>query len=191
MKFPPVPGVRFLFGFVLSIAVLAPFPSLGQDVDSGVSDAYFRALAEHFEVPLGEVAIVGDWELEPDEVPVVLFLSRNAGVSPDALIGLRRSGRPWSEVASRFGLSVRSFHISLPEDAPLGLLSRAYGEFRGRPSRDWNQIELNDPEIIALVNLKVLSEQVGVSPLRVLQSREEAGSFVAGFAILRVPTLPH
>jgi len=190
VKFPPVPGTRFLLSFVLSIAVLAPSPALGQDVDPGVREAYFRALAEHFEVPIGEVAIVGDWELEPDEVPVVLFLSRNAGVSPDALIGLRRSGRPWREVASRFGLGARSFHISLPEDAPLGYLSRAYGEFRARPSRDWNQIELNDPEIIALVNLRVLSEQVGVTPLRVLQSREEAGSFVAGFASLRSPTIP-
>ena len=190
MKFPPVPGTRFLLSFVVSIAVLAPAPALGQDVDPGVREAYFRAMAEHFEVPIGEVAIIGDWELEPDEVPVVLFLSRNAGVSPDALIGLRRSGRPWREVASQFGLGVRSFHISLPEDAPLGFLSRAYGEFRGRPSGDWNQIELNDPEIIALVNLRVLSEQVGVTPLRVLQSREEAGSFVAGFASLRIPTLP-
>jgi len=121
---------------------------------------------------------------------VVLFLSRRAGVSPDALIGLRRSGRPWGQVASQLGLGVSTFHIPLPEDAPLGSLSRAYGEFRGRPSRDWNLIELLDREIIALVNLRVLSEHVGVTPLRVLQCREEAGSFAAGFALLRGQSLP-
>ena len=190
MKFPPVPGIRFLLGFVLSLVVMAPSPAQGQEVGPSVREAYFRALAEHFEVPIGEIAIVSDWELVPDEVPVVLFLSQSAGVSVDALIGLRRSGRPWREVASRFGLDVRTFHITLPKDSLLGSLSRAYGEFRGRPPGDWNQIELNDFEIIALVNLRVLSEQVGVTPLRVLRSQEEAGSFVAGFASLRRPADP-
>jgi hypothetical protein len=190
VKFSPVPGICFILSFVLPLGGMAPSPTSAQEVGPGVREAYFRAVAEHFEVPVGEVAIVGDWELEPDEVPVVLFLSSRAGVSPDALIGLRRSGRSWREVASRFGLGVRSFHILLPEDAPLGPLSRAYGEFRGRPSHEWNQIELDDAEIILLVNLRVLSEEVGVSPLRVLQSWEEAGSFVAGFASLRGRTLP-
>ena len=190
MKLPPVSGICFLLSFVLPTGGLAPSPALGQEVGPGVREAYFRAVAEHFEVPIGEVTILGDWELEPDEVPVVLFLSSRAGVSPDALIGLRQSGRPWREVASRFGLGVRTFHLPLPEDASLGPLGRAYGEFRGRPSHEWNQIELDDREIISLVNLRVLSEEVGVSPLRVLQSWEDAGSFVAGFASLRGRTLP-
>ena len=145
------------------------------------SEAYFGAVAEHFEVPLEEVTILGEWGLDPDEVPVVLFLSEQAGVSPDALIGLRRGGQSWRDVASRFGLGVRNFHTPLPEGVPLGILDRAYEEFRVQASRDWDQIELEDPEIVSLVNLRVLSEQVGVPPLRVLQSREEAGSFLAGF----------
>jgi hypothetical protein len=174
--------------FLPLVALFAPGRAYGQDVDPGVRAAYFRALAEHFKVPFGEVAIVGDWDLVADEVPVVLFLSQRAGVSPDVLIGLRRSGRPWREVASRLGLGVGSFHLPLPEDASLGSLTRAYGEFNGRPSRDWNQIDLDDPEIVALVNLRVLSEQAGVPPLQVLRSREAAGSFVAGFARLRGST---
>jgi len=187
LKSPLLSGISLFLSLIVSVAAVPPSPALGQEANAAVKDAYFRALADHFEVSIGEVAIVGDWDLEPDEVPVVLFLSRRAGVSPDALIGLRRSGRPWREVASGLGLSVGSFHIPMPGDAPLGSLERAYGEFRVRPSRDWNQIELTDPEIIYLVNLRVLSEQVGVTPLWVLQCREEAGSFVAGFARLRTP----
>ena len=45
--------------------------------------------------------------------------------------------------------------------------------------------ELEDPEVIALVNVRVLSEQVGVPPIRVIRSQEEAGSFTAGYALLR------
>ena len=56
--------------------------------------------------------------------------------------------------------------------------------FYDSQAQDWDQIVLEDSEIIALVNLRVLSEEVGVSPLQVLMSQEEAGSFVAGFASL-------
>ena len=185
MRSSPVPGILFLFGSVVLLPATVPSHALSQVVGTGIRDAYFGAVAEHFEVPKGEVAIVGDWELDIDEVPVVFFLSRSAGVSPDALIGLRRSGLTWREVAFRFGLGVRSFHISLPEDVPLGSLTRAFGEFRGRPYREWDQIQLDDAEIISLVNLRVLSEQLAVEPLRVLQSREETGSFVSGFASIR------
>lgn len=94
-------------------------------------------------------------------------------------------GKLWREVAARFGLSGKNFHLPLPEGEPLGFMARAYGEFRGRPPGDWHRIELDDVEIIALVNLRVLSAQVGVPPLRVLRSREEAGSFLAAFALLR------
>ena len=185
MKSLPVSGIPFLLGAVFLTVAMSPSLAQSQGVGTAVRDAYFRTVAEHFDVPKGEVAIVGDWELEADEVPVVFFLSRKAGVAPDALIGLRRSGLPWVAVANRFGLGVGSFHLPLPEDVPLGSLSRAYGEFRGRPSREWNLIELDDSEVVALVNLRVLSEQMEIPPLRVLQGREEAGSFVAGFGRLR------
>ncbi len=185
MSLPPFPGSRVLLNVGLSLLALSPSVVCGQGTDLRVREAYFRAVADHFQVPLEEVAVVGDWDLAPDEVPVVLFLSKSAGVSPDALIAMRRGGKLWREVATRFGLSGRSFHLPLPEGEPLGSLARAYNEFRGHPPGDWPQIELEDFEIIALVNLRVLSEQVGVPPLQVLQSHAEAGSFLAAFAILR------
>jgi hypothetical protein len=173
-----------LFSCLLSAFVFVPSLLSGQDLNPGVQEAYFRAVAEHFKVPLEEVAIIADWEMDADEVPVVLFLSSRAGVPPDALIGLRRSGRPWREVARQFGLGVGVFHVSLPQDAALGSLTRACEEFRSRHSREWDQIELTDAEVVSLVNLRFLSKQVGVPPVRVLHSREEAGSFVGGFASL-------
>ena len=186
----PTVGIRvsilllFLAGAGAALAV-APATLEAQQISPRLREAYFRALADHFQVPPAEVTILGDWELESDEVPVVLFLAEKAGVSPDVLIGLRRSGRPWQDVAKRFGLGVQSFYVPLPAGEPLGHLGRAYAEFRGRSASDWDQITLDDPEIVSLVNLRVLSEQVGGPPLRVLQSRESAGSFAAGLAELR------
>jgi hypothetical protein len=173
----------------LGLAVLfsgtCPHESLTQQVSPGVRTAYFRAVGEHFGVPLHEVSILADWELTSDEIPVVLFIARSAGVSPDALVGLRRGGRGWMEVAGRFGLGAGAFRLSLPTGEPLGPLERVDQEFRNRPAREWNQIQLDDAEVIALVNVRVLAEKVGVSRIRVIRSMEEAGSFTAAYPLLR------
>ncbi len=173
-----------LLCLLLLAGVLSPAPITSQELDSGVRGAFFAMVAEHFEVAVEEVSILGDWGLAPDEVPVVLFLSRRAGISADALVGLRRAGRSWKDVAGRFGLGASTFHIPLPTGTSIGALEGVYEQFRSRPAREWNQIELDDSQIISLVNVRVVSEAVGVSPIRVLQSRDEAGSFAAGFARL-------
>ena len=115
---------------------------------------------------------------------------------PDLPCDLTYFSHSYAEARGKFrgaclerDLPVESFpHPELgPEGEPLGPLNRAYAEFQERPSAEWNQIELTDPEIIALVNLKFLSEYVGVTPLRVLRAREDAGGFIGGFARLRRP----
>jgi hypothetical protein len=158
--------------------------ALAQGGDLAVQEAYFRAVGEHFAVPLQEVTIISGWDLSPDEVPVVLFLAQRAGVSPDALIGARRGGKRWREVAGRFGIDARAFHLPLPADADLGALSRVYGEFRARPAGEWSQILLEDLDVVMLVNLRALSEQTGASPERIIRAREEAGSFLACYPLL-------
>lgn len=184
MKSTPIPGISLLFCSLLTAVAAAFGVAAGQELEPGARQAYYRAVADHFEVPIDEVEVLGEWGLDPDEVPVILFVSSRAGVSSDALVGMRKSGRSWNAVAHRFGLGSRSFHIVLPEDASLGLLSGAYEKFKSKPAREWDTIELEDLEIVSLVNLKVLSEQVDVPPLRVLLSREEHGSFIAGFMSL-------
>lgn len=180
---PPALHVGFL-----ALAMLAGMslpPGVGaQGVDPAVREAYFRAVGEYFGVPFQEVTIISGWELSPDEVPVVLFLAQKAGVSPDALIGARRGGRLWLDVAGRFGLDARAFHIPLSADADLGMLSRAYGEYRSRPPGEWSVIRLEDVEVVALANLRVLSERTGATPLAVLEARAQAGSFLSCYPIL-------
>ncbi len=173
------------FALLWALVLVTPGSSAAQRVEPGVREAYLRAVADHFKLPVNEVTIVADWGLEPDEVPVVLFLSGMAGVSSDALIGLRRSGRSWMDIARRFGLDAVVFHLDLPDGSPLGVLERAYGEFRSRPAGEWSQINLGDEEIVALVNMRVLSACTHVAPLRILRGREEAGSFAAAFVQIR------
>jgi hypothetical protein len=163
---------------------LWPGTALAQGGESDTREAYFRAVADHFEVEFEEVGIIGEWALAPDEVPVVLFLTRRAGVSPDALIGLRRSGRSWHDVAARFGVGPRDFHIPITGEGSLGPLDEVYQEFRSRSPRDWSQIRLADGDVVALVNLRFLCEQTGAPHLTVLSHFQEAGTFMAAYPLL-------
>lgn len=166
------------------MGVASPESARPQQADPGVREAYFRAVGKHFQVPLEEVTIIGRWDLAPDEVPVVLFLAHRAGVSPDVLTGLRRGGRPWQDVGRRFGVQAPAFHLPLPEGAEKGQLTRAYEAFQARPAWEWQQIRLEDEEVVALVNLRVLAEQTGLLPLDILEDCQEAGSFMACYSRL-------
>lgn len=164
-------------GLPLLLAV-APLRAQGEFED------YFRAAASHFGVSASEVGILAEWDIQADEVPVVLFVARRAGVSTDALAALRRSGRSWADLASQYGVNAGHFHVTLDEATPLGPLSRAYGEYRVRASAGWPAIRLEDREIVLLVNLRFLAEELGRSPADVLGALERAGSGPAAFRLL-------
>jgi hypothetical protein len=181
---PPISGIRVFFVPLFVASALLPSWLLAQELDPAAKAAYLHAVADHFQVPVEEVNLLGEWNLQTDEIPVVLFLADRAGVSSDALAVLHGNGEAWRNVAGRYGLGAGAFYVPLPEDGPFGILNRAYTEFRTRSQGEWNSVQLTDSEITALVNLRVLSEHVGVTPLRVLRSREEAGSFAAGFPSL-------
>lgn len=177
-------SLAFVSMAALAVGMAFPQPARTQEVDPDVKDAYFRAVGDHFNAPPEEVAIIGAWNLSPDEVPVVFFMARHAGVSPDVLIGLRRDGMGWQELGRRFGIQTPAFHVSLPAGGDKGPLARAYEAFAARPAREWREIQLQDEEIVALVNLKVLTAQTGAPPLRILGHFAEAGSFVSCYPLL-------
>ena len=155
-----------------------PFLASGQELGSGIREAYFRAVADHFGVPVEEVDHSGGMGPGTGRGPGCALSLRQGRRVSDALIGMRRGrteldgGGPPARV-SELGPFIPPFR----KGSPLGRLTGAYEKFRSRPARDWDAIELGGSEIVSLVNLKVLSEQVEVSPLRVLESREEAREF--------------
>lgn len=164
-------------------ALLAAFvPALaGQVTGSAATDAYFGAVAEYFMLPRSEVSILSEWRLSADEIPVVLFVARRAGVSPEAVVALRGAGRGWAELAQRYRLDATQFHVPLPETASAGALAEAYQRFRSLPAGRWKEIALADADIVGLVNLRVLSETLRRSPQEILSAPGQ-GSWVERYA---------
>jgi len=164
------------------LTVSAPAAS-GQDASAAATQAYFGAVAEYFVLPRSEVDILGEWRLLEEEIPVVLFLARRGGVSPEAVVALRRSGQGWVALAQRFRLGAAQFHVPLPSSAPLGSLAAAYERFRALPTSRWREIELTDGDIVELVNLRVLAETLRRPPEEILAERAR-GSWVETYVRL-------
>lgn len=170
--------------FLALALTLGPPTAVAVEAQSADVEVFYRGVAEHFDLPTEEVLILSEWQITPEEVPVVLFLARRAGVSPDALVALRRGTVGWSALAERYGLDARVFHVPLPESAATGPLSGAYETYRSTPSGNWAEIELADRDIIALVNLSFVSDYLGVPPATALASADRAGSWVAAYGQL-------
>ena len=135
-------------------------------------EVYFRAVGEFFDVPSFELEILRDWSLPPDEIPVILFIAQRAGVLPEALVALRRGGESWSRLAETYGVGAPELHVPVPAQATAGPLSSVYQKFRDLPTSRWRE------EIVALVNVRLLAETLGVPPAEVLSRAGSTDSFV-------------
>jgi hypothetical protein len=124
---------------------------------------YMHAVAREHGVPGRELEVLGAWVDHPVELPVLLFIANKAGVTPDVLGSLRDSGQSWQRIALRFGLGPSAFRVPIAVPVVDGVLARPVREF-SRPVGEWHRIAMTDLEIIALVNLRTLSSQLGTTP---------------------------
>ena len=147
--------------------------------------AYLGAVAEHFGLPPDEVAILADWDIDTDQIPAVIFVSRRAGVSAEALVALLRSGRSWSELADRYGIGASALHVPVRDQAATGALGAAYERYRDTPVADWPGIRLSDAEIVGLVNVRMIAQVLGLSAEDVIRQTGSTSTYVELYARLR------
>ena len=152
--------------------------------ESAAERAYLRAVARYFEVPESEVAILAHWDLPADEIPVALFIARRAGVSAEALVALRESGRTWTSLSASYNVGATTMHVQLRDQGSAGVLSRVYESYRQTPVAEWSSIRLDDREIVALINVRVLAESLRLAPDDVARHTGSSVSFVDLYAQL-------
>jgi hypothetical protein len=166
---------------IIALAVLTPASAEAQDANQ----VYLQAISEHYHVSLDEVRVLAGWGRPVPEIPVVLFLAGQGGVSPDAVMALRNAGRGWSAIATRWQLHAGQFHVALDPSVDAGPLAGVYEQFRARPGSAWPSIELSDQDVVALVHLRFLSEYLSVPPARVLAALGQVGPGPAALQALR------
>jgi len=174
--------VRVLKAAMGAVLVTSFLPSLSEAQRRGPYDAaveaYYRTVGQAFSVSLEEVRILGEWQLPPEEITVVLFVARRAGVSPDAIAIQRDAGAPWTTITQRYGVGAGVFRISFPPGTSLGPLEEVYRSFTETPRASWDTLLIDDRVLVALVNIRILSNQLGVPAAEVLAAWERTANLV-------------
>ena len=173
------PVLKAMLGALVVTSVL-PSSSEAQrrGPDAAAVEAFYRTVGAAFSVSLEEVRILGEWQLPPGEIPVVLFVARRAGVSPDVIATQRGAGAPWASIVQRYGVGAGVFRIAFVPGTDLGPLAETYQSFTDTPRASWATLALDDGALVALVNIRVLSNHLGLPAARVLATWERTRDLV-------------
>ena len=146
--------------------------------DQTAIDAYHATIGGAFPVSAQEVGILADWPIRSDEIVVVLFMAANAGVSRDAVASLRSSGASWASIMQIYSVDAGVLRVPFPTGTGLGPLEETYRTLSETPRASWASVDLSDETVIALVNIRILAREVGVTVGRVLRTWDGEGDFV-------------
>lgn len=138
------------------------------------------AVANYYHVPEREVVVIRERRISDDELPVVLFIARQARVPTARVIELRERGRSWWDISVGFGLKPDVFYVPVAV-APGPPYGKAYGHYK-KPRGQWNTIVLSDADVVNMVQLRFLSEHYGVPPERVIEARSHNRDVVTTYS---------
>lgn len=149
----------------------------GLQVDDEGRKSFYLAVSNHYNVPEKEIVVVRERRVPDEEMPVVFFLARKAGVAPKVIIDLRLSGKSWMDITIHYGLNAKVYYVEFEGD-PGPPYGHAYGHFKKRPKDKWGEIRLSDGDIVNFVNLRFISDHYGWSANDVIKMRQNGKDFV-------------
>ena len=79
----------------------------------------------------------------------------------------------------------RSLHVPVPDGVSAGALARAYESYRSTPVGRWSTIRLTDEDVVGLVNVRLISQSLGLPAERVLGRTGSVGTYVELYAQLK------
>lgn len=121
---------------------------------------YALGVSDYYKVPPDQVWGYEDMGLPFEELPVVYYLARRAGVDPGLVADYRTSGASYVSICMRLGLSPDIFYwddiYSRDLGGPYSGVYYRYHHFYGHWY--WDSLALTDADIINLVNLRFTSD---------------------------------
>ena len=163
--------------FILSLALLGvcnPGPVQAQtavSVAAQIGD-FHVAVSNYYRVPEREIVVIRERRISDDDLPVVFFIARHAGVSPARIVDLRLRGLSWWDISVRFGLSRDIYYVPVAV-APGPPYGKAYGHYKKSGGA---RSALADDDVVNLVHLRFISEHYRIPPERVIEIRGQRGS---------------
>jgi len=148
----------------------------GYGAGAGALDAFLGTASSYFGTPYDDVYSLEQRGLSESEIPVALYLSSYAGVSPLTIADMRLSGMPWMDITRRYDLSPEIYYYPMQgiNDSYYG---RVYNEFESRPRYEWRSLRLSDQDVINLANLRFATEAYRMDPQQVIRLRSQGTDF--------------
>lgn len=161
----------------LAVSVSAQGVNMGVSISDGQLKSFYLAVGDYFNMPQRAVTVIREKHIPDQELPVVLFICRRAGVRPAAVIELRQAGKSWMDITLHFGLSPEIYYVPVKVD-PGPPYGHAYGYFKKHPRQEWKTIRLDDDDIVNMVNLRFISDHYRLAPEEVVKLRSGQPNFV-------------
>jgi hypothetical protein len=175
----------------LALSILTLAPALGDRADAQTAFSvsahigdFHVAVANYYHVPEREVIVIRERRIPDDEIPVALFIAREASVPWGRVVEMRLRGDSWWNISVRLGLAPDVYYVpvAVTPGPPYG---RALGHYKKKHRKEWRTIVLTDADIVNLVELRFLTEHYRVAPERVIELRGSNRDFVMVHADLR------
>ena len=165
------------FLMLATIAVTSPVGAADSGSTDTVLRGFYAALSDYYGVPEREVIIVRERKIRDDEIPVILYLSKQANVRSSTVSDLRLNGASWADITRHLGLSPEIFYVPVSREygPPYG---NAYGHFKNKHKSKWSKIHLRDDDVVNLVNLRFISDHYRYSPDKVIELRSAGNNFI-------------
>ncbi len=168
--------IAFLSGCVVNPGQPNTRMEVGGSVVNGDINSFYFSMGEYYRVSQRDVIYIHERRIPDYDIPVVLFISQRARVSPSVIVNLRLSGNSWMDISLRYGIGPDVYYVPVQNvyGAPYG---RAYGYYQNRNRNEWNRIRLADDDVVNLVNLRFISERYGYPPEEVMRMRSSGRNF--------------
>lgn len=163
----------------------APAGPAKADMSAGISfdddglRSFYLAVGDFYRVPEREVIVVRERTIPDDELPVVFFLASRAHVAPGVIVDLRLGGMSWDRITVHFGLGPEIYYVPVAVPVSGPPYGHAYGHYKKHPRNQWSKIHLSDADVVNLVNLRFISDHMGVPAQDVIKMRGGGKHFSA------------
>lgn len=147
--------------------------NVGISGGSGGIDGFTFSMGQYYGVPERDIVVIRERGIYEEELPVVFFIARMAGVDPGLVADLRMRGMSWMDITYYFGLRPDVYYVPVVVHRYVP----AYGHYRSHPRGTWKRGDLRDRDIVNQVNLKFMSEHHRYAPGKIMRYRNEGRSF--------------
>jgi hypothetical protein len=160
-------------GFFLAAFFLLTACGFAEEPTPVPVDKFHSALMDDFKVTEQQVTDARVSGVTDDELALSFFIAQRARLEPEAVTGIHASGMSWMQVAFHYQLNPWIFYTFLSASPSNSPYKAAYDKF----NKPTFKINLTDPDLVNLANLKFLSEYYGRDPKDIVQKRASGKTF--------------